>query len=79
MIAAVVYCPYPDAAVTLTSLTASTWPFAFLTLRSFLRKYLHRYNTTLGLFCSCTDLGAVSDISDIAQAGRTFKDCADAR
>ena len=46
-------CGVFPAAVALTSLTANTWPFAFLTLRSFLRKYLHRYTTTLGLFCSC--------------------------
>jgi hypothetical protein len=53
IIAAVVRFPHADAAVSLTSLTANTWPFAFLTLRSFLRKYLHRYTTTFGLFCSC--------------------------
>ncbi len=42
IIAAVVNFPDADAAVVLTSLTANTWPFAFLTLRSFLRKYLHK-------------------------------------
>lgn len=74
IIAAVLCLPHADAAVALTSLTANTWPFAFLTLRSFLRKYLHRHNTTLGLLCSVYDAkGAVSDIN---QAGKTCDSCA---